>query len=149
MLLDLFSVPSMSVFKAPTISTSPKCLQCSLTHESTHCLCKAPQYTHTAVVTNPTNSSYLHHKSILCFLQPGTGLTYPSLTPSSSSLLSNKPYFPGRSPLSNRISCNSQKASCSAEFSLFLIFLNVILLNQSMQNLFFNFLTNFILLTLA
>ena len=64
-------------------------------------------------------------------------------------LLSNKPFFTVRSRLSNIISCNSQQVSCSTKFTLFLIFFNVILLNQSTQNLLiFNFLTNFILLTL-
>ena len=64
-------------------------------------------------------------------------------------LLSNKPLFSVRFWLSDIISCNSQQASCSA-FFFFLIFYNVILLNQSTQNfLFFNFLTNFILLISA
>ena len=91
------------------------------------------------------------HKRNSCFLETGEvqQVICFSVTSSSSTLLSNKPYFPEISPLSNRISCKSQEVSCSAKFSFF-IFFNVILLNQSTHNLlFFNFLTNFILLTLA
>ena len=145
----------VSILKAPAIFTvnavsPPNVCNVVSRINPTQCLCEAPQYIHTDIVNNPANISYSRHESILCFLQPGTGFTRSSLTSSSPTLLSSKSFFLGRSPLSNIISCNSLQVSCSAKFSLFWIFLNVILLTQSTQNLlFFNFLTNFILLRLA
>ena len=143
----------VSVLKASTVFTVKQALCPNICNvvshiNPTHRICKSRQYTHTAVVNNPTNTSYFLHKSISGFLLPGASLTCSSATSSSSSLLSNKPYFPVRSPLSNNIFCNSQQASCLAEINLFLILFNVILLSQSTQDLlFFNFLTNFVLLT--
>ena len=123
----------VSVLKSPTnftINTALPPNVCNLVSGiiPTHRLCKEPQYTHTAVVNNPKNTSYLRHKRISCFLRPcflrpGTSLTYSSVTSSSYLLSSNKPYFPVRPPLSSRLSCNSQQVSYSAKFSLFSIFL--------------------------
>ena len=140
MQLNLTSVRCMSVLKAPAIFTvntvSPLnvCNVVSLIN-STQRLCEAPQYIYTVVVNNPTNTSYSRHESILCFLQQGTSFTHSSLISSSPTLLSYKPSFLWSSPLSNIISCNSQQVSCSAKFSLFWIFFNVILLAQPTQKL--------------
>ena len=89
----------------------------------THGLCEASQYIHTVAVNNPGNTCYLRHEKISCFLQPSTSLTPSSLTLSSSTLVSNKPFYLVRSLPSNIISCNSQQVSCSAKFCLFWIFL--------------------------
>ena len=120
--LCVFVLKTPSIFTVNTVLPPNACNVVSRIIPA-HRLCRAPQYTHTAVVNNPTNTSYLRHERISCFLQPGTNLTCPSLTSSSSSLLSNKLYSPIRSTLSNRICRNSEQDSCSAKFSLFSIFL--------------------------
>ena len=145
----------VSVLKAPaifTVNTVPLPNVCNVISciNPTHRICEAPQYTHTVVVNNPASISYSRHEFISCSRQPDTGFTRSSLTSSFPTVLSNKPFFLVISSVSNIISGNSQKVSCSAKFSLFWIFFNVILLTQSTQNLsFLNFSSNFILLILA
>ena len=53
-------------------------------------------------------------------LQPGTGFTRSSLTSSSPTLLSYKPFFLMRSPLSNIISCNFHHQSRKHHTKLFI-----------------------------
>ena len=141
---SLFCLLRVSVLKAATIFTVNTVLTYSLTLNPTHRNRKARQYTPTILVSNPTNTSYFRHKGISAFLQLDTSLTSSSITSLSSSLLSNEPYSSVISPTSNRVSCNSQQVPCSAELN-FWIFLNVVLMNQSTQNILFidYFLTNF------
>ena len=66
----------LRVLKAPTIYIVNTVIPpdvCNVVSRinPTHCICKAPQYTHIAVVKNPKNTTYLGHKSISGFLQPG------------------------------------------------------------------------------
>ena len=80
---SLFCPLYVSILKARTIFTvntasSPNVCN-RVSHISpTYCLCKPPQYTHTTVVNNPRNTSYLHRERNSCFLQPGTSLTCSS-----------------------------------------------------------------------
>ena len=111
----------VSVLKAPTIFTvntisPPNVCNVVLRINRTHRLCEARQYIHTIAVNNPANT-YLRHERISCFLQPSTSLARSSLTSTSSTLLSNKPFFLVRSPLSDIISCESKQVSWSAKFN--------------------------------
>ena len=124
--MDYFRHQHVSVWKAPTILTITAALPPNICNgvsriNPTYHLCKSRQYPHTAVVYNPTNTSSLCDKRTSCFLQPGTRLTCSSVTASSSFLLSNKPYFHVRTPLSNRSSNNSEQFFRLSEFSLILI----------------------------
>ena len=119
---SLFCLLRVSVLKAAKIFTVNTVLTYSLTLNPTHRNCKARQYTLTVVVSNPTNTPYLHHKSISAFLQLGTSLTSSSITSFSSPLLSNEPYSSVISPISNRVSCNSQQVPCSAELNFWIFF---------------------------
>ena len=81
--VDVFCPLYVSILKARTIFTvntasSPNVCNLVSHISPTYCLCKPPQYTHTTVVNNPRNTSYLHRERNSCFLQPGTSLTCSS-----------------------------------------------------------------------
>ena len=68
----LFCPLRVSVLKTPTFLTVNKVSPpnvCNLISRvnPTHRLCKATQYTHTALVNNPANIFYLCHERISCF----------------------------------------------------------------------------------
>ena len=116
-------------------STSSKCLQCNLTHQSNTSHLWSTSLQGYYCGQKLENTLYLRHKSISGFFEPGASLTCSSVPLSSSLLLSNKLYFLARSPLFNEISCNNQQFPCSSEI-VFNIF-NVSLMNQSTQNFLF------------
>ena len=107
---------ALTIFTVNTISPSNVC-NVVLRINRTHRLCEACQYIHTIAVNNPANTSYLRHERISCFLQPSTSLARSSLTSTSSTLLSNKPFFLVRFPISDTISCESKQVSWSAKFN--------------------------------
>ena len=105
---SLFRSLRVSILKPPTFFIINTALPPALiSHISrAHRICKAPQYIHTALVSNPKNTSYLHPRIISGFHQSGTSLIYSALTLSSTLLSSIKPYFAVTFQLSHKISCN-------------------------------------------
>ena len=69
----LFYLLRVYVLKTPTIfivntGLPPNVCNVASSTDPTHRLCKAPQYTHTAVANNPKNTSYLRHTHLICVI---------------------------------------------------------------------------------